>query len=106
LNEHCLVRIPRKMVYAVAIAAVAVGSLAIPFQVRGDGAQGGGREGVLMSQPLADIPGKQLTAVLVNYAPGGKSPTHHHAGLTAGQSVLIDAASGSVGEFAVQMAHL
>jgi quercetin dioxygenase-like cupin family protein len=91
VNDHFVVSIPRRIVYAVAIAAVAVGSLTIPFQVRGAGAKGGGREGVLMSQPLADIPGKQLTAVLVNYAPGGKSPAHHHAG-----SVFAFVVSGSI----------
>jgi quercetin dioxygenase-like cupin family protein len=91
VNDHFVVRIPRKIVYAVASAAVVVGSLAIPLQVRGDGAKGGGREGVLMAQPLADIPGKQLTAVLVNYAPGGKSPAHHHAG-----SVFAFVVSGSI----------
>ena len=29
---------------------------------------------------LPNVPGKVLNAVLVTYAPGGKSATHHHAG--------------------------
>jgi quercetin dioxygenase-like cupin family protein len=28
---------------------------------------------------IPNVPGKKLVAVLVNYAPGGKSPPHHHA---------------------------
>lgn len=29
---------------------------------------------------IPNIPGKSLVAVVVSYAPGGKSPSHHHAG--------------------------
>lgn len=29
---------------------------------------------------LPNVPGKSLIAVVVSYAPGGKSPAHHHAG--------------------------
>ena len=32
------------------------------------------------SEKLPNVPGKSLTTVLVNYAPGGKSVSHHHAG--------------------------
>ncbi len=28
---------------------------------------------------LPNVPGKSLIAVVVNYAPGGKTPAHHHA---------------------------
>jgi len=30
-------------------------------------------------EEIANIPGKSLTAVLVEYAPGGKKPSHHNA---------------------------
>jgi len=30
-------------------------------------------------EEIANIPGKSLAAVLVEYAPGGKTPSHHHA---------------------------
>jgi quercetin dioxygenase-like cupin family protein len=30
-------------------------------------------------QPITNIPGKSLTAVVVDYAPGGASPSHIHA---------------------------
>lgn len=36
---------------------------------------------VAFSQKLPNIPGKTLTAVEVDYAPGGKSGPHHHAGV-------------------------
>jgi quercetin dioxygenase-like cupin family protein len=35
---------------------------------------------VVRSEKLPNAPGKSLTAVVVTYAPGGKSPSHHHAG--------------------------
>jgi quercetin dioxygenase-like cupin family protein len=34
----------------------------------------------VFASQLPNVPGNSLTAVVVNYAPGGKSPTHHHAG--------------------------
>jgi quercetin dioxygenase-like cupin family protein len=40
---------------------------------------------------LPNVPGKTLTAVVVNYAPGGKSPSHHHAG-----SVFAYVLSGAI----------
>jgi quercetin dioxygenase-like cupin family protein len=35
----------------------------------------------VFSQKLPNVPGKTLTAVAVDYAPGGKSAPHHHAGV-------------------------
>lgn len=47
--------------------------------------------GPLFAGPLPNVPGKNLTAVLVNYPPGGKSPRHKHAG-----SVFAFVVSGSI----------
>ena len=33
-----------------------------------------------MSEKLPNVPGKTLTAAVVSYVPGGKSPSHRHAG--------------------------
>jgi quercetin dioxygenase-like cupin family protein len=35
---------------------------------------------LVRTEKLANAPGQTLTAVTVNYAPGGKSRGHHHAG--------------------------
>ena len=43
------------------------------------------------SEPLPNVPGKSLTAVVVTYAPGGKSMAHHHAG-----SVFAYVLSGTI----------
>jgi len=37
------------------------------------------------------VPGKSITTVVVNYAPGGKSASHHHAG-----SVFAYVLSGAI----------
>jgi quercetin dioxygenase-like cupin family protein len=36
------------------------------------------------SHPIANVPGKTLSAVVVNYAPGAKTPPHRH-----GQSFVV-----------------
>jgi quercetin dioxygenase-like cupin family protein len=45
----------------------------------------------VLSEKLANVPGKNLTAVVVNYPPGGKSASHHHAG-----SVFVYVLTGQV----------
>jgi quercetin dioxygenase-like cupin family protein len=34
----------------------------------------------VLTTQLPNVPGKSLTAVVVRYAPGAASPSHHHAG--------------------------
>lgn len=45
----------------------------------------------VLAEKLPNVPGKSLTAVLVNYVPGAKSGRHHHAG-----SVFVYVLSGAV----------
>ncbi len=46
---------------------------------------------LVRTEKLANAPGQTLTAVTVNYAPGGKSRGHHHAG-----SVFAHVLSGAI----------
>ncbi len=48
-------------------------------------------EQVLFSSALTNVPGSRLTAVVVRYGPGEKSPPHHHAG-----SVFAYVLSGTI----------
>ena len=34
----------------------------------------------IFAQQLPNVPGNSMTAFVVEYAPGGKSPSHHHTG--------------------------
>ena len=43
------------------------------------------------TEKLPNVPGKSITAIMVNYAPGAKSVKHHHAG-----SVLAYVLSGEI----------
>jgi quercetin dioxygenase-like cupin family protein len=49
------------------------------------------REQMVFSSTLENAPGSRLTAVVVRYGPGEKSPPHHHAG-----SVFAYVLSGSI----------
>ena len=57
------------------IAAVALLAL-----VAGGAHAEGDKVTPVRSEKLPNVPGKSVTTVLVNYAPGGKSVSHHHAG--------------------------
>ena len=54
-------------------------------------AAGAGHEHVVFSTALPNVPGKTLTAVVVDYAAGGTSPAHQHAG-----SVFAYVLSGAI----------
>ena len=64
------------------LVAVVVLTLAAPFAAPAASAAGGDGETVkpAAAHDLPNLPGKRLTAVVVTYAPGGKSVRHHHAG--------------------------
>ena len=57
-------------------ASLALAILAVPVAA----AEPGGQVRVVNTAPLPNVPGKSITGVLVTYAPGGRSPAHHHAG--------------------------
>lgn len=42
-------------------------------------AQGGGTVHKAFEHKLPNVPGKTMTAVVVEYPPGARSPPHHHA---------------------------
>jgi quercetin dioxygenase-like cupin family protein len=83
VSDDFVIRVPRKVAGAAVVFAVALCAV-VPFQIRGVSAaatkQEPARVRQVLSQSLPDIPGKDVTAVLVSYAPGAKSPPHHHAG--------------------------
>jgi quercetin dioxygenase-like cupin family protein len=67
-----------------ALTGLAIGALAV---LAGDAAgQAPGAVGPrsqaskIFEQAMPNAPGKSLTAVIVDYPPGGASPPHHHAG--------------------------
>ena len=73
---------------ALAAVALAVSGMAWPCpSARAEGDQ----VKAVLSEKLPNVPGKSVTAVVVNYAPGGKSPSHHHAG-----SVVAYVLSGAI----------
>ncbi len=78
--------------FGVAAAVLVAGGFllgALPSHAAGEDA--GATVKPVMATTLPNVPGKSLTAVVVNYAPGGKSGRHHHAG-----SVFAYVLSGAI----------
>ena len=67
-------------------SAVWIGTLS-----RADGEEVGVQTKRVSGEKLGNVSGKSLTAIVVNYAPGGKSGTHRHAG-----SVFAYVLSGAI----------
>ena len=71
-------RLERRVFLLAAAMLLALGATAASPRLavaKGDQVQ------VVFSQKLPNVPGKTLTAVAVDYAPGGTSKPHHHAGV-------------------------
>jgi len=69
------------------VLAATIGGFVVPVAAQ----QPPGRPTVVASNKLPNVPGKSLTAVLVRYAPGEASGSHHHAG-----SVFAYVLSGAI----------
>jgi quercetin dioxygenase-like cupin family protein len=61
----------------VLIAIVVYGGTGLVHVVRASGA---GHDHTVFSAQLPNVPGKTLTAIVVEYGPGGISAAHRHAG--------------------------
>ena len=70
---------------------VAIAMIAAPLLASGVAHAEGGEVKLVRAEKLPNVPGKTITAVVVNYAPGGKSAGHHHAG-----SVLAYVLTGEI----------
>lgn len=66
---------PRHLIQAAALAALATAAVLSPTQ-----AADAPRETVApaFAHPIANVPGKTMTALIVSSAPGGKTPPHRH----------------------------
>ena len=73
---------------ALLIAIVVCGGTGLVGVVRASGA---GHDHTVFSAQLPDVPGQTLTAIVVEYGPGGSTPAHRHAG-----SVLAYVLSGQI----------
>ena len=74
-----------------AAALLTLGCLAVGPSAFGAGEDAGAQVRPVLSEKLPNVPGESLTAVVVSYAPGGRSPAHHHAG-----SVFAYVLSGAI----------
>ena len=80
---------PRRPILTAA-AFFAIGAvLSIP--IRDAAGEDAGAVRPVGAEKLPNVPGKSITAVVVTYAPGGKSGKHHHAG-----SVFAYVLSGAI----------
>lgn len=68
----------RRLVFLAAVLAAFLPSAGATS--RAADVEAGARVTPAFAAELPNVPGKTLTAAVVSYAPGGKSPKHHHAG--------------------------
>ena len=73
---------------AILIAIVVYGGTGLVGAARASGA---GHGHTVFSSQLPNVPGKMLTAIVVEYGPGDSTPAHRHAG-----SVLAFVLSGQI----------
>ncbi len=60
------------------VCAMLILSLAVSYGTASASAADGVRVTELMTKALARVPGKEVTMLTVEYAPGGKDPIHRH----------------------------
>jgi quercetin dioxygenase-like cupin family protein len=100
LNSTPKLERPKILALTAMLAALAVPGAALAQTAPGHAISPAFREAI------PNIPGKSITAIVVSYAPGGKSPSHRHArsAFVVGY-VLSGAIRSQVDDGAVQVFH-
>lgn len=80
-----------KMIRRIAVGAALAAACAFWIGATSRAAEVGEETKRVAMETLGNVPGKKLTAIVVNYAPGGKSGVHRHAG-----SVFAYVLSGAI----------
>lgn len=62
----------------VGLMVAVLAPVAMPYRAHSEDV--GGEVKPVFAGKLPNVPGKSLTAIVVNYPPGGKTPSHRHAG--------------------------
>lgn len=89
-----------KLTTMIGIAAAGLGSMAafahhaagMSGTTGGIGTSKGEHVATISAKPLANVPGRTLTAQTVDYAPGGVSAPHHHAKEAGVFAYVVDGA--------------
>jgi len=94
----CFITVRWRLLAVALIATVVCGLAGLAPAVRASSA---GQEHEVFSAQLPNVPGKTLTAIVVEYGPGGSSPAHRHAGsvfayVLSGQIRSENSATGPV----------
>ena len=81
----------RLNLYQAAAALLMAGALLAGPASPATGGDTGAQVKPVLAEKLPNVTGKSLTAIIVTFAPGGKSDKHHHAG-----SVFVYVLSGAI----------
>lgn len=84
-------RISKSTGRRIAVALALCAGLALAGAADVFAGSAGDKVTLVSSEALPDLPGQRLSTVLVEYEPGGKSVSHHHAG-----SVMAYILEGSI----------
>ena len=95
-----------KLVRSLAATAAAFAAFAAPIPAMAHGTQTKGEAVKQAFQyEIANVPGKSLTALIVNYAPGGKTQPHRHGSAFVTAYVLSGAIRSQLDDGEVRVYH-
>jgi quercetin dioxygenase-like cupin family protein len=87
------------------VACTAFASVVLPLNAAAQSEAVGQKISPAFHYPIANVPGKTMSAVVVDYAPGGKTPPHRHGSAFVVGYVLSGAIRSQVDNGPVQVFH-
>jgi quercetin dioxygenase-like cupin family protein len=88
------------------VACIVLANIVLPMSATGHEAEAVGQTiNPAFQYPIANVPGKTMTALVVDYVPGGKTPAHRHGSAFVVGYVLSGAIRSQVDGGPVRVFH-